>query len=421
VPDWNAIQLPALAVGSVRLNGLLGVAAILLLAVLLSTNRRAIRPRVVLAALALQAAIAAFALYTPVGKSVLAGMSAGVGAVIEYSKAGIGMVFGPLVGPNVGFSFALNVLPIIIFFSALMSVLYHWGVMQRVVQWGGGAVRFLLGTGRVDSLTAVGNIFLGQTEAPLLVKPYLPHVTKAQLFAIMTSGMASVAGSVLAAYAQMGIRTDYLIAASFMSAPGGLLMAKIVMPDEKGAPDPALPKGDGEKEEKQANVIMAAAVGAGDGLMLAANIGAMLIAFVSLIALVNGALAGIGDLVGVRGLTLQAMLGYVFAPVMALLDVPWSEAQQVGGVFGEKLILNEFVAYIHLGEFIGELSPKAQAIATFALCGFANLSSIAILMGAFRTLVPDKTADAARFGLHVVAAASLSNLMSAALAGLFIP
>jgi CNT family concentrative nucleoside transporter len=419
VLDLATYQIPTLAVGGFRLNGLLGVAAILLLALLVSTNRRRINLRVILPALMLQAAIAAFALATPIGKSVLAAMSAAVGAVIEYSKAGIDMVFGPLVGPNVGFSFALNVLPIIIFFSALMSVLYHFGIMQRVVAWGGGLVRLLLGTGRVDSLVAVGNVFLGQTEAPLLVKPYLPHVTRAQFFAIMTCGMASVSGSIIAAYAQLGIRLDYLIAAAFMSAPGGLLMAKMIMPDEKDAPDLTLPPG-AEKEERHTNVVMAAAVGAGDGLMLAANVAAMLIAFVSLIALLNGMLGGLGNLAGIEGLTFQQLLGYVFAPLMALLDVPMTEARAVGGVFGEKLILNEFVAYIHLAEFVDTLSPKAQAIVTVSLCGFANFSSIAILMGAFRTLAPNKADDAAKFGLHVLAAASLSNLMSAVLAGMFV-
>jgi concentrative nucleoside transporter, CNT family len=414
-------------------QGLIGVGAILALAILFSTNRGAIRLRIVVPALALQAGLAALVLYVPLGRAALSAMSDGVQALIGYSTAGIAMVFGPLAS-NVGFSFAVNVLPTIIFFSALMSVLYHIGLMQPVVNWGGGALRFLLGTGRVESVTAAANVFVGQTEAPLVVRPYLAGITRPQLFAIMTAGMASVAGSVLAAYAQMGIDINYLLAASFMSAPGGLLMAKIIMPDEKvraakdasaeAAAATAQPAADADAKAvsaRHSNVIMAAASGAQDGLFLAAAIGAMLIAFVSLIALVNGGLGALGGAVGVDGLTLQGLLGYVFAPVMWLLDVPWAEAQQAGGIFGEKLILNEFVAFLHLGESANTLSPRTVAITTFALCGFANLSSIGILMAALNTLVPQRAPEMARYGLHVVAAASLSNLMSAALASLFIP
>ncbi len=361
-------------------QGLLGVAVILALAVLVSTNRRAIRLRIVVAALALQAALAAVALYLPHGRAALAAMSDGVQALISFSSAGIAMVFGPLAS-EVGFSFAINVLPIIIFFSALMSVLYHIGFMQLIVTSVGGALRFLLGAGRVESLTAAANVFVGQTEAPLVVRPYLPHVTRPQLFAIMTTGMASVSGSVLAAYAQMGIDINYLLAASFMSAPGGLLMAKIIMPDDKpdatrrdtteAGPENAKDAAQGApsiEHKPHANIIMAAAVGAQDGLVLAASIAGMLIAFVSLIAMINGGLGAVGAVFGVENLSLQGLLGYVFAPVMWLLNIPWPEAQQAGGVFGEKLILNEFVAFMHLGQMSDTLSPRTMAITTFALC-----------------------------------------------------
>jgi CNT family concentrative nucleoside transporter len=299
--------------------------------------------------------------------------------------------------------------------------------MQLIVTWVGGALRILLGAGRVESLTAAANVFVGQTEAPLVVRPYLPHVTRPQLFAIMTAGMASVSGSVLAAYAQMGIDINYLLAACFMSAPGGLLMAKIIMPDDKpgAAADNSekagpVPNEGGAEAPRHSNVIMAAASGAQDGLMLAASIGAMLIAFVSLIALINGGLGALGNAAGIENLSLQGLLGYVFAPVMWLLNIPWSEAQQAGGVFGEKLILNEFVAFMHLGQMTESLSPRTMAITTFALCGFANLSSIGILMAALNTLAPARAPEMARYGLHVVAAGSLSNLMSAALASLFL-
>lgn len=401
-------------------NGLIGVGVILLLAFALSTNKRAVNPRIVIAALAFQAALAALVLYWPAGRVALSAMSAGVQAVIDFSRAGIAMVFGPL-ATEVGFSFAINVLPIIIFFSALMSVLYYLGVMQRVVDWVGGLLKLLIGAGRVESLTAAANIFVGQTEAPLVVRPYLAHITRPQLFAIMVSGMASVAGSVLAAYAQMGISIDYLLAASFMSAPGGLLMAKIIMPDGKADEAGVAAHAVDGADEAPSNLIMAAAKGAQDGMIMAVSIAAMLIAFVSLIALVNGMLSGLGDLAGVEDLTLQRVLGFVFAPVMWLLDIPWSEAQTAGGIFGEKLILNEFVAFLHLGEIKDTLSPRTVAITTFALCGFANLSSIGILMAALQALAPQRAPEMARYGLHVVAAGSLSNLMSAALASLFIP
>jgi CNT family concentrative nucleoside transporter len=387
--------------------------------VICSTNRRAIRLRIVAAALALQLALAALVLYLPAGKAALSAMSAAVQALIDFSSAGIAMVFGPLT-TEVGFSFAINVLPIIIFFSALMSVLYHLGIMQLIVAWVGGGLRLLIGAGRVESLTAAANVFVGQTEAPLVVRPYLAHVTQPQLFAIMVTGMASVSGSVLAAYAQMGINVDYLLAASFMSAPGGLLMAKIIMPDAKGDKEAALDTVVADDQVRHGNVIMAAAAGAQDGLKLAVSIAAMLIAFVSLIALINGILSGLGGLAGIEGLTLQSLLGYVFAPIMWLLDIPWSEAQIAGGMFGEKLILNEFVAYLHFGEIQAGLSPRTVAITTFALCGFANLSSIGILMAALGALAPQRAPEMAKYGLHVVAAGSLSNLISAALAGLFI-
>jgi CNT family concentrative nucleoside transporter len=403
-------------------TGLLGVAAILAIAFALSTNRGAIRLRIVATAFALQVGIAALVLYVPAGRSAIAFLSGGVEALLGYATAGIDMVFGPLANLGTGTIFAIHVLPIVIFFASLMSVLYFIGVMQVVVASVGRALQFVIGTKPVESLNAAANIFVGQTEAPLVIKPYLSGVTGPQLFAIMTSGMASVSGTVLGAYALLGIDIEFLLAASFMSAPGGLLMAKLIMPDDPA--DRAKPQelislkaARGESE----NVVQAAAVGARDGLMLAANIAAMLIAFVSLIALLNGILGGLGGLAGFDGLSVQRVLGWVFAPLMWLLDVPWAEAQTAGAIFGEKLILNEFVAYISLGNVLDTLSPKTIAIVTFALCGFANLSSIAILLGGLGSLVPGRMGEMAKFGVRVVAAGSLSNLMSAALAGLLIP
>ncbi|MBT8080014.1 MAG: NupC/NupG family nucleoside CNT transporter [Gammaproteobacteria bacterium] len=400
--------------------GLAGIVVILAIAVAFSTNRKAIQLRVVGAAFALQAAIAAFVLYSETGKSAILSLSNGVQAVIGYSKAGIDMVFGPLANADIiGLSFAVNVLPIIIFFSALMSVLYHLKIMQWVVKLVGGALRRIIGTGPIESLNAAANVFVGQTEAPLVIRPYLSGLTQPQLFAVMTSGLASVAGTVLAAYVLMGAEMKYLLAASFMAAPGGLLMAKIIMPDD----DPGVIKDTSKlktEDSHHANVILAAAVGAGDGLRLAVNIGAMLIAFVALIALFNGIVGGLAGLVGIEGLTLQKILGWVFSPLMYLLSVPWEEAQAAGALFGEKLILNEFVAFSNLDTYLEGMSPRTVAVATFSLCGFANLSSIAILLGGLGVLVPEKREIIARFGLRAVAAGSLSNLMSACLAGLLL-
>lgn len=403
-----------------KLIGLAGVLVILALAVLLSSNRRAINPRVVGAAFALQIVIAAFVLYFETGREVIDAMSDGVLAVVNFSKDGIDMVFGPLADTDIiGFSFAINVLPIIIFFSALMSVFYHLRIMEWVVKLLGGALHRIIGTGAVESMNAAANIFVGQTEAPLVVRPYLKSLTEPQMFAVMTSGLASVAGTVLAAYMLMGAELKYLLAASFMAAPGGLLMAKLIMPDPKTEGGIRREKLLMERSRHE-NVILAAAVGASDGLRLAVNIGAMLIAFVALIALFNGLVGGVFGLFGVEGITLQLILGKLFAPLMWLLGIPWAEAQAAGSLFGEKLILNEFVAFSHLNEYLAGMSERTIAISTFMLCGFANLSSIAILLGGLGVLVPEKRELIARFGLRAVAAGSLSNLMSAALAGLLL-
>jgi len=402
-----------------NLIGLAGIAVIIGIAVLFSSNRKAINLRIVGAAFALQVVIAVIVLYWDLGRRAIAFMSQGVMAVIGFSQAGIDMVFGPLADTDViGFSFAINVLPIIIFFSALMSVMYHLRIMEWVVRIVGGALHKIIGTGAVESMNAAANIFVGQTEAPLAIKPYLKNLTEPQMFAVMVSGLASIAGTVLAGYVLMGAELKYLLAAAFMAAPGGLLMAKILMPD-----DEIVPPGGHEKlvmePSHHENLILAAASGTTDGLRLAANIGAMLIAFVALIALFNGLVGWVAGWFGFE-LTLQMMLGWLFSPLMYLLSVPWAEAQAAGALFGEKLILNEFVAFSHLNEYLAGMSPRTFAISTFMLCGFANLSSIAILLGGLGVLVPEKRALIGRFGMKAVLAGSLSNLMSAALAGLLL-
>ncbi|MGC1470368.1 MAG: NupC/NupG family nucleoside CNT transporter [Sphingorhabdus sp.] len=403
------------------LMSLAGMALILLIAFLLSSNRKAIRPRVVLSAFALQAGLAALVLYVPWGNRVLQGAAAGVSNLLGYANEGTKFLFGGLATDPLGQNFAIQALPVIIFFAAFISILYYLGVMQYVIRWIGGGLQKITGISKVESLCAASNIFVGQSESPLVIRPYLATLNPAQLFCVMTVGMAGVAGTILAAYASMGIRIDYLIAAAFMSAPGGILMAKLIMPDDPNEPaidDPNIAL-DMHDDEKPANLIMAASQGAQTGVKLAVAVGAMVLAFVALVALANGVLGGLGNLVGLKGLSFQGILGQVFAPVMYLLGVPWNEAVQAGGLFGTKIVLNEFVAFIDLGA-LKTLSAPTVAIVTFALCGFANFSSIAIQMAVTGGLAPNQRPMIAKLGLKALAAGSLSNLMSAALAGLFL-
>lgn len=409
--------------------GLVGIVVLLLIAVLFSSNRKAINLRTIGGALLLQALIPAIVLMTSWGASALQGISDGVQAVIDSANVGIGFLFGPLVSDKMfalfegnGFIFALKVLPVIIFFGALMSVLYHMNIMQWFIKVFGGGLQKLLGTSRTESMSAAANIFVGQTEAPLVVKPYLKTMTSSELFAVMAGGLASVAGAVLAGYASMGIGLNYLIAASFMAAPGGLLMAKILVPETEKPNDKLELKIEEEqdKEEEAANVLDAAAIGASSGLALAMNVGAMLIAFISLIALLNMMLGGIGGWFGHEEITMQLILGYLFSPIAYILGIPWSEALQAGSLLGQKLVINEFVAYV---DFIANkdlFSEHSQAIITVALCGFANLSSIAILLGGLGILAPSRRQEIARFGLKAVLAGTLSNFMSATMVGVFL-
>ena len=402
-----------------KLIGIVGIVVILGIAFAASSNRKAVNLRIVGAAFALQVIVAVFVLYTDWGSIAIDKMSTGVLAVIGFSRDGIDFVFGGLASPDtIGFSFAVNVLPIIIFFSALMSVLYHLRIMEWVVKLVGGFLHRVIGTGAVESMNAAANIFVGQTEAPLVVRPYLKGLTEPQMFAVMVSGLASIAGTVLAAYSMLGAEMRYLLAAAFMAAPGGLLMAKIVMPDDHVVKASEHEKFVMEKSEHK-NLILAAASGTTDGLRLAANIGAMLVAFVALIALFNGFVGLVSGWFGYE-LTLQMILGWIFSVPMWLLSIPWEEAQLAGALFGEKIILNEFIAFSHLNDVLGDSSARTYAITTFALCGFANLSSIAILLGGLGVLVPEKRDLIGQLGLKAVLAASLSNLMSAALAGLLL-
>ena len=423
-----------------KLLGLVGILVIAAIAIVFSSNRRAIRPRVVLAAFALQALIAFLVLRTSGGRQVIQSMADGVSALLNYAGEGTKFLFGGLASDPLGQNFALLALPVIVFFAALVSILYYLGIMQRIVRWVGGAIGWVTGISRVESLGAAANIFVGQSESPLVVRPYLPALAPSHLFTLMSVGMAGVAGTILAAYAGLlGAQyLPFLLAAAFMSAPGGILMAKLIMPDDPApkdelpleggqstaAPEDAIEVHGFEEGEQPVNIIQAAGQGAQTGVKLAVAVAAMVLAFVALVALLNGVIGGIGNALGQDGWSLQAGLGALFAPVMYLIGVPWSEAGVAGGLFGTKVVLNEFVAFIDLGNAQGAaaaLSERSRAIVIFALCGFANFSSIAIQLAVIGNLAPNQRPVIARLGLKALLAGSLANLMSAALAGLMLP
>ena len=409
------------------LIGIAGIVIILAIAVLLSSNRRAIRLRVVGAAFALQATLAVLVLYVPAGKAVIESMARGVSALLGYAGAGTQLIFGSLAtDPKFGTAFAFSALPVIVFFASLVAVLYYLGIMQFVIRWVGGGIEWVVGVSKVEALCAAANIFVGQSESPLVIRPYLAGLAPSQLFTVMSVGMAGVAGTILAAYAALlgPASLPYLLAASFMAAPGGLLMAKIMMPDDPqvtGAlADSALAVAPVDPEEQPANLIMAAAMGAQTGVKIAVAVAAMVLAFVALVALANGLLGAAGSWIGRPDLSFQMILGTILSPMMYLLNIPASETAAAGGLLGTKIVLNEFVAFIDLGQ-MKDLSPRTVAVVTFALCGFANFSSIAIQMASTGSLAPNQRPMIAKLGLKALVAGSLANLMSAALAGLLIP
>jgi len=406
-------------------RGVIGIFVLLAIAYGLSKSKKHINLRTVGFAFLLQLLLGAFVLYVPFGKDVLTTITSSVQSVIDSAKVGINFLFGGLgtdamFSNGVGFVFAVRVLPNIIFFSSLIAVLYYLGIMQWVIKIIGGSLQKLLKTSKPESLSATANIFVGQTEAPLVVRPYIAKMTQSELFAIMVGGLASVAGSIMAGYAGLGIDLKYLIAASFMAAPGGLLMAKIICPETE--PEKIIQDSVDFDEggEKPANVIDAAASGAASGLKLAVNVGAMLLAFIALIALLNTIVGGISGLFGFQDITIELILGYVFAPFAYIIGVPVNEMLQAGSFIGQKVVVNEFFAYVNFVEIKDTLSPATQAIVTFALCGFANLSSIAILLGGIGSMAPSRRRDIAKLGMHAMLAATLANLMSAAIAGVFI-
>lgn len=401
----------------------LGILALFAIAVASSTERRHIRPRVVASAFALQAGIAAFALYTETGRVVLGSLAGGVRHLIGYADTGIVFLFGPLGNDSLGYIFAFRVLPAIIFVSSVIAVLYHLRVMQRVVLVIGGLLRKAIGTRQVESLSAAANIFVGMIEAPLVVRPYLASLPEAQLFSVMAVGLSSVSGAILVGYASLGIELEYLLPAAFMAAPGGLLMAKLLYPD-----DPATPQEDVaslevdafDPDNRPANVIEAAADGAMTGLKIAVGVGALLLAFVAILAMLNDMFGWLGGLAGIEGLSFEYALGLVLSPLMWLMGIPWEDAVAAGNLVGQKTILNEFIAYAQLAQVQETLGEHSRAVVTFALCGFANFQALAIVFGGLGTMVPARRHEIARLGLRAVFAGFLSNMMSAALASVFL-
>lgn len=394
------------------LNCIIGIIFVFLVAFLISNNKKKINWKTVIIGFLIQFIFAFAALKWSVGKYILSRISLGVQSVIDYAKEGISFIFGSL--SNDGSIFAINVLGVIIFISALVSVLYYLGVMQFVIKLIGGGLSKLLGTSKLETISSAANIFLGQTEAPLLIKPYVEKLTESELFTVMVGGLASVSGSILVGYSLLGIPIEYLVSASFMSAPAGLIISKIIIPEIREA------KVNEEIEmvkDDSSNIVDAASKGAIDGLGLVLNIAAILLAFVALIALINGIIGLIGGLFGIDNLSLQSILGYIFAPIATIIGVPMKESVIAGSLIGQKIILNEFVAFTSLSEIISTLSPKTIAIVTFSLCGFANISSIAILIGGIGGMAPSRKHDIARLGWKAVLGGTLANLLSATIAG----
>ncbi len=408
------------------LFSVVGMAVLFLIAWVFSGNKRAINYRTIVSAFVIQVALGALALYVPLGREMLQGLASGIQSVISYGYEGVRFLFGNL-APNAkgdqgigGFIFAINVLAIIIFFASLISLLYYLKIMPLFINLIGGALQKCLGTSKAESMSAAANIFVAHTEAPLVIKPYLKSMSDSEIFAVMCVGMASVAGPVLAGYASMGIPLPYLIAASFMSAPGGLLFAKIIYPQNEAISSHA-----DVSAEKHVNAIEAIANGASTGLNLALHVGAMLLAFVGMLALINGLLGVVGGVLGMEHLSLGLILGTLLKPLAFMLGIPWSQAGIAGEIIGIKIALNEFVGYMQFLPYLGDNSPlilseKTKAIITFALCGFANLSSVAMLIGGLGSLVPKKKDLIIRLALKAVLVGTLSNFMSATIAGLFI-
>lgn len=399
--------------------GILGIIVILGIAFLLSTNKKAINVRTVIGALLLQIIFGFIVLKWETGKEIFQWVTSFVQSIIDTSDAGIDFIFGGvLAGEGVEFVFAFQVLTVIIFFSSLISVLFYLGIMQFITKLVGGFLSKILETTKPESMAAAANIFIGVTEAPLIVKPYMEKMTKSELFAVMTGGSASVSGSVLVGYSLLGVPLEFLIAAAFMAAPAGLLMAKILIPETEKPMDDKVIKI--AKDTETVNIIDAVAKGASTGLKIALNIGALILAFISLIALVNLGLDWIGGIFGLENLTLERILGILLAPIAFVIGVPWEEALKAGSYIGQKFVLNEFVAFSSFAQDIDTFSDKTVAVISFALCGFANLATIGMIIGGFGSLAPSRREIFAKYSFLAVIGGTLANLLSAAIAGMLI-
>lgn len=416
-----------------NLISVFGLFVILGIGVLFSTNRRAIRPRVILWGLGLQLILALFILKTDIGRNSFQALGTLVTKLLDFTKVGSTFVFGSMVSnpQNFGFIFAFQVLPTIVFVGSLMGIMYHLGIMQKVISFIAKIMVKTMGTSGAESLSAVGCVFVGQSEAPLLIRPYIADMTKSELMAIMTGGMATIAGSVMAAYIGLGIPASHLLAASIMGAPAGLVMAKLLVPETEESKT----KGDIKLsvEKTEANVIEAAAKGASDGMHLAFVVGAMLIAFIAIIALLNACFHLLGNgmtsmahIFGANGVTIQLslekLLGWLFSPLTFVMGVPMQDVTRMGSLLGQKIVLNEFVAYTQLSELIkaGALTPRSATIATYMLCGFANLSSIAINIGCVGGIAPSRRGELAKLGLRAMMGGALASCLTATIAGILL-
>ncbi|WP_019209183.1 NupC/NupG family nucleoside CNT transporter [Yersinia massiliensis] len=411
------------------LRSLLGIGILLLIAFIFSNNRKKISIRTVGTALLLQIILGAIMLYVPAGKWLINSIAGGVNKVISYSDAGSSFIFGGLVGPKMdllfdgaGFVFAFHVLPAIIFITSLISILYYIGVMGWLIDILGYVFQKMMRVSKVEAFAAVTTIFLGQNELPAVLKPFINKMNQNELFTVICSGMASIAGSMLVGYAGLGVPIEYLLAASLMAIPGGILFARMLSPATEESQVEFSQMSFSDK--RPASIIEAAASGAMLGLKIAVGVATVVMAFVALIALINGIIGGLSGLFGWPNVSLESLLGYIFSPLAYIMGVSWDNSALAGGLIGQKLAINEFVAYVNFSPYLkdaaGALDPKTIAVISFALCGFANFGSIAVVVGAFSAVAPERASDIARLGLRALLAATLSNLMSATIAGLFI-
>jgi CNT family concentrative nucleoside transporter len=410
-----------------RLTGVLGLLTMLGLAFAFSTNRRAIRLKTVLWGLGLQIAFALFVLKVPQGQRLFEGAGNAVKGLLDYSYEGSKFVFGQLGMKEqpLGFYFAFMVLPTIIFIAAFFAILYHFGIMQFIIKQAARVMTWLMGASGAESLNVAASIFMGQTEAPLTIRPYLPRVTRSELMTIMTSGMAHVSGGIMGAYLAFGVEAKHILTAVIMTAPGTILLSKMLVPETEQPETAGRVELHRSEEEKKENFLGAIARGTSDGLQLAINVGAMLIAFIALIYLTNGILGGIHNWLAKYGVTafpesLQQIFGFVFAPVAWVIGIPWHDCTNVGNLLGTRMVLNELVAFSQLGPLKGTLDPRSFTIATFALCGFANFSSIGIQIGGIGALAPNKREELTRLGIRAMLAGTMANLMSASIVGVLL-